>query len=81
MSAIEFLIGDVKEVAIVGGRGSDAEREVWREYRPLKVVAAGGDVPLLEGREALDGKATVYVCENFVCQRPVIEVEELRELL
>lgn len=80
LAAIEFLIGDVKEIAIVGERGSEVEREVWNDYRPLKVVAAGGDAPLLEGREAVDGKATVYVCENFVCQRPVTEVEDLREL-
>ena len=81
LSAIEFLIGDVKEIAIVGARGGEVGREVWSGYRPFKVVATGGDVPLLEGREAVDGKATVYVCENFVCQRPVTEVEELRELL
>ncbi len=81
LSAVEFLIGDVKEIAIVGTRGSEVEREVWSDYRPFKVVATGGDVPLLEGREAVDGKATVYVCENFVCQRPVTEVEELKQLL
>ena len=58
------------------------EREVWSEYRPFKVVASGsGEVPLLAGREAVDGKATVYVCENFVCQRPVTSVEELRNLI
>ena len=81
LGAMEFLISDVKEVAIVGERGSDAAKEVWADYRPFKVVAPGGNVPLLEGRDALDGKATVYVCENFVCQRPVTDVAELRKLL
>jgi uncharacterized protein YyaL (SSP411 family) len=81
LSAVEFRLADVKEIAIVGERGSDIEREVWSEYRPFKVVASGGDVPLLEGREAVDGKPTVYVCENFVCQRPVTSAEELREVL
>jgi len=81
LSAVEFRLSDVKEVAIVGGNGSDIEREVWSQYRPFKVVASGGDIPLLEAREAVDGKATVYVCENFVCQRPVTSVEELRGLL
>jgi uncharacterized protein YyaL (SSP411 family) len=81
LSAVEFKLSDVKEIAFVGDQGSDIEREVWAEYRPFKVVAPGGDVPLLEGREAVGGKATVYVCENFVCQRPVTSVEELRQLL
>jgi uncharacterized protein YyaL (SSP411 family) len=47
-------------------------------------VLAGGDergVPLLEGRTPLDGRAAAYVCENFACQRPVSEPEELRALL
>ncbi|MGD9627769.1 MAG: thioredoxin domain-containing protein [Pyrinomonadaceae bacterium] len=81
LSAAEFNLSDVKEVAIVGEKGSGLEREVWSEYRPFKVVASGGDVPLLEGREAVDGKPTAYVCENFVCQRPVKNAEDLRELL
>jgi len=81
LSAVEFKLADVKEIAIVDGDGSDVEREVWSEYRPFKVVASGGDVPLLEGRESVDGKPTVYVCENFVCQRPVTSVRELRGLL
>ncbi|HQU91163.1 MAG TPA: hypothetical protein PLK77_02645, partial [Pyrinomonadaceae bacterium] len=81
LSAVEFKLADVKEIAIVDGSGSEMEREVWSEYRPFKVVASGGDVPLLEGRSAVDGKATVYVCEKFVCQRPVTSAEDLRELL
>ena len=81
LSAIEFKLSDVKEIAIVGERGSEIEREVWSEYRPFKVVASGGDVPLLNERVVVDDKPTVYVCENFVCQRPVTNAEELRELL
>jgi uncharacterized protein YyaL (SSP411 family) len=81
LSAVEFKLADVKEIAIVYGSGSEVEREVWSEYRPYKVVASGGDVPLLEGRLAVDGKPTVYVCENFVCQRPVTSAKDLRELL
>lgn len=82
LGTIEFMMSDVKEIAIVGERGSELERGVWSEYRPFRVVAVGkGDVPLLKDRVAIDGKTTAYVCENFVCQRPVTEVRELKELL
>ena len=46
------------------------------------VLAGGdGDVPLLEGRGAVDGRAAAYVCEHFACQRPVTDPDELRALL
>ena len=47
-------------------------------------MLAGGEpdgVPLLEGREPVDGRAAAYVCEHFACQRPVTEPEELEALL
>jgi uncharacterized protein YyaL (SSP411 family) len=47
------------------------------------VLAAGesGEVPLLEGRDPVDGRPAAYVCERFSCQRPVTEPEELAALL
>ena len=47
-------------------------------------MLAGGPhdgVPLLEGREPVDGRAAAYVCEHFACRRPVTEPEELEKLL
>jgi uncharacterized protein YyaL (SSP411 family) len=36
---------------------------------------------LFTAREAIDGLPTAYLCENFVCQLPVMEATALRKLL
>ena len=73
-----------------GARGGDrrAGRGAARARRarglPPHVVLAGGErdgVPLLEGREPVDGRAAAYVCEHFTCRRPVTEPDELAALL
>jgi uncharacterized protein len=47
------------------------------------VVLAGGsgDIPLLEGRTPVDGRAAAYVCEHFTCSLPVTSAEELTAAL
>jgi uncharacterized protein YyaL (SSP411 family) len=88
LSAIEFYLSPVKEVVIIGEAGSELEQSVWQRYLPNKVVVRSGSqrensdaIPLLAEREMIDAKTTVYVCENFVCQRPVNQLDELTELL
>ncbi len=83
LQAIDFYIAPVREIAIVGPAGQAAElvRAVRSTYRPHVVVAAGTDVPLLDGREPVDGQAAAYVCEHFVCQAPVTSAEELAAAL
>ena len=85
LRAMDFYLARVSEVAIVGS-GQDAEalaRVVRGEYRPHTVLA-GGDadgVPLLEGREPVDGQPAAYVCEHFTCQAPVASPDELAAAL
>jgi uncharacterized protein YyaL (SSP411 family) len=76
-------------VAVIGRPGATDTgallAKAWGAYQPNRVLAAAGpddaaaqaEVPLLAGRTALDGRATAYVCEHFVCQRPVTDPAEL----
>jgi uncharacterized protein YyaL (SSP411 family) len=83
LQALAWAIGPAREVAIVGDAGADALiAEVHATYRPRIVLAGGdGDVPLLEGRTAVDGRATAYVCERFACRLPVTEPADLARQL
>jgi uncharacterized protein len=89
LGALDLYASAAKEVAISGDLDEKDTRaligEVWRRYLPNAVLAAAspGDdratktIPLLEGREPVDGAAAAYVCERFVCQRPVTQPEQL----
>jgi uncharacterized protein len=83
LQALDFHLAAVKEVAIVGPRAEPLERVVRGAFRPHVVVAGGpaDGVPLLAGREPVDGRAAAYVCEHFACRRPVTEPSELAALL
>jgi uncharacterized protein YyaL (SSP411 family) len=88
LSAASLIISEPRELAIIGKPGdSDTEsllEIVFSRYRPGLVVAvgeSGGNVPLLSDRHQLDGKATGYLCRNFVCKRPVNDPALLRALL
>jgi uncharacterized protein YyaL (SSP411 family) len=82
LSAIEFHVSPVKEIVLIGERGSEIERAVFESYLPNSVIAisVGGSndaLPLLVGKTAVNEKPTAYVCENFACQKPVTEVQDL----
>jgi uncharacterized protein YyaL (SSP411 family) len=83
LQAVDFHVSPVREVALVGDDFSALERVVRARFRPHVVLAGGpaDGVPLLAGRDPVDGRAAAYVCEHFACRRPVTEPEELEALL
>jgi uncharacterized protein YyaL (SSP411 family) len=86
LCAIDLHLAGASEVAIVGPRPDCLLAVVRESHRPHVVLAwaestGATAVGLLEARSAIDGQATAYVCEHFVCQAPVSEPQALRELL
>lgn len=91
LSAAENAAGSMKQVAVLGEAGEkNFERMIQvirSEYRPDIIVAASSHPvdahapALLKDRPLVNGKATAYVCEGFVCKQPVTEADELVEQL
>ena len=87
LSAAENAQGNMKQIAVMGEAGEENfERMltiIRAEYRPGMVAAASPYPPsrnapsLLNDRPLVNGKATAYVCEGFVCRQPTIELEIL----
>jgi hypothetical protein len=73
--ALDLHLSPPRELAIVGPHDSDVARAALAGWDPRAVVAFGpsDDVPLLEGKELVDGGPAVYVCERFACRAPVTD--------
>ena len=92
LCALDFYLEGAKEIVIVGDLADASVRALIKEinsaYRPNKVIqlATPGTSlaeisPLLKGKTQIDGKATVYICQNFTCSAPVTSPADLRALL
>ena len=86
--ALDFHLGPVQEIAVIGDPSTEDTRRVLRllagSFQPHRVLALkspGGEekkldelLPLLSGKTS-QGSVAVYVCQNFTCQAPLIGVE------
>jgi len=95
LTALDFHLGPTQEIVIAGGRNApDIERmleSVRSKFLPRAVVllhdrdeadsAIYEIVPFVKNQTAPGGRATAYVCENYVCSKPVKSAGELEHLL
>ena len=79
LNALDLHFSPPREIAIVGPPDSEVARAALASFDPNAVVAFGpsDEVPLLAGKDLVDGRPAVYVCEAFACQAPVTEARAL----
>jgi uncharacterized protein YyaL (SSP411 family) len=94
MVAVDFALGPVYEVVIAGEpQAADTKkmlRALRREFLPNKIAVflpegfGGVEIkqlaPFTEGRSALAGQATAYVCVNYECRLPTTDAETMLSL-
>jgi len=91
LCALDFALATPQEVALLGDpRREDTQAMLavlTRPFRPHLILVRSAssegadDLPLLQGRQPLDGRATAYVCQQFVCQAPTTDPDELARQL
>jgi uncharacterized protein YyaL (SSP411 family) len=92
--ALDFLLGSVRELAVIAGTDPAEFRAVLeaiaRPFRPHKVVAPATPaqalwlaekLPLLANRPPRDAKTTTYICEHFACREPVVGLAGIEAIL
>ncbi len=85
LCALDFAIGPSNEIVIVEGNNSKEEfiKKIREEFNPNKVVILKHEElekisDYVKDLKSKDGKTTVYVCKNFVCDLPITEVDHLK---
>jgi hypothetical protein len=95
VSALGFALQKPVQVVIAGERGNEGVRNLVRElssrFLPNKVVlyADGGAgqqeisemQPFVKEMRSIQGKATAYVCRDFVCKLPTVDTGVFGKLL
>lgn len=92
LSGLDFYLQKPKEIVLVIPEGEDSEsvlKSIFGSYIPNKVVVTLNgkntdrtlSASLLQGKHAIDGQITAYICHNFACSQPVTTAEELEKLL
>jgi uncharacterized protein len=89
LTALDLYVGPSREIAIIGDPQVEDTRAlldvIRSKFHPNVVLAVAraddedaiGTIELLKDRPQMDGKATAYVCDRFVCQLPVTDEQAL----
>ncbi len=96
LTALDFILGPLKEIIIVGRRRSDSNsrivQAVFKVFLPNKIVlfrtadekeSKGiiNALPFMKDYFMIDNKTTAYLCSNNICIAPAVSAEKLEELL
>jgi len=95
LTALSFWLGPTQEIVIAGNADAPETKQmlkvVYDRFLPNPVVLfhdhgeAGSAiekiVPFIKSQISIDGKATAYVCENYVCKKPINEIDDLDKML
>ena len=93
LSALDFHLAPPKEIVLAGESEEsvgEMKAAIFGEFIPNKVVlyatnaqreALGRFTTIVEGKTAIKGTVTAYVCENYSCRQPVTTVASLKQEL
>jgi uncharacterized protein len=84
LCALDLHLSPPREIAVVGD-SPELRSASLAGFQPGTVFAFAPEptdgVPLLAGKQPVDGRPAAYVCERFACQAPVTTPDDLRALI
>ncbi len=75
LNALDLYLERPTEIVLAGADVTALERAVASVYLPNRMIVRAATAPklvhaLVDGKSALGGAATAYVCRDFTCQKP-----------
>jgi uncharacterized protein YyaL (SSP411 family) len=90
LNALDFISEASLELVLVGEPGvagyDDLAAEIAKRYAPNRIEARlapgqSSSLPLPQGKTAVNGLATLYICRNYACAAPVTSAADAERLL
>lgn len=93
LTGLDFGFGESFEIVIVGNRDESTTQEIIEYLRsrflPNKIILLKEPddqelkniSPFTELQTQIDNKTTVYICRNYVCEKPVHSLHNVKEIL
>lgn len=95
LTALNFWLGPTQEIVIAGNVDAQDTKQminlIHNKFLPNTLVllheqgqrgsAIEQIIPFAKNQTAIEGKATAYVCENYICNRPVNKIEDFEKMI
>lgn len=89
---LEFALGKTKEIIIAGKKDSRKTKElinsIHEYFNPNKILILNDDdgdikklVPFISNYKTNKDEVYIYICENYVCNLPVNDLNNLKKML
>ncbi len=95
LTALNFWLGPTQEIVIAGDANAQDTKQMTKlvhsKFLPDGVVllheqgqkgsAIEQIIPFIKNQTTINGKATAYVCKNYICSRPVNNIKDLEKMI
>lgn len=95
LRALDFMLGPAQEIIIAGNADTPDVKRMLKLIRDNFLSNAVvllhepdkadsdlyNTVPFIKNQTAIEGKATAYLCENYVCKKPVNNISEFENII
>ncbi len=95
LTALSFWLGPTQEIVIAGNAEATDTKQMLKllrsKFLPSAVVLLHEEgrkgsaieqiVPFVRNQTAIDSKATAYICENYICNQPLNNIEDFEKMI